>query len=794
MFFRRSKKRKGAPNSAVAPRAQLAVESLESRWVPYALSGNAWANPELVTISFEPDGTTLGANITSNLCSTFNTKFGSAAAWQNQILRAAQTWAEYTNINFAVVSDNGAQIGSGNYQQGDPAMGDIRIGGYNFGTSSLAQTYLPPPGNNFSIAGDMEFNTGQNFNNGRTYDLYTVALHEFGHALGLLHSTAGTAMYAYYQGVRQGLAADDIAGVRHTYSNDNPRKPDAYYGSSTPNNSFATAADLTSKLDPNQLSAVLNNLDITNPGQQEYYSVTVPSQGLVGSVVGLVAGLLGANSSYTLTVKAQSSGLSLLAPTLTVYAADQTTVLGSASGAGQYGTTLTVTVNGVSPGQQVFIKVAGADNTPFGTGAYALGVNLGSGAMPAVTLPNTQTLNGTPLTSSPADAQAIRYESEVNVNTAGVQQTDSKNATAMDANGNYVVVWSSYGQDGSGWGVYARRFNAAGTPLSGEFRVNTTTAGDQRFGSVAMDGAGDFVITWSSFDQDGDGWGVYAQRYNAAGVAVGGEFQVNTTTAGDQMRSAVAMDGVGNFVITWQSLDNTGHWGIYAQRYTAAGVAIGGEFLVNTSTGHHQCRPVVAMDTGGDYVISWSSFGEDGSSWGIYARRYNAAGVPQGGEFQVNTYTASSQLASAAAMDGNGDFVLTWQSWAQDGSGWGIFAQRYNAAGVALGGQFQVNTYTAGNQVNAAVAMDTQGDFIVTWQSAGQNGNVSGIFAQQYNAAGAAQGSEFQVNTTPGNDYNASVTLDSQGQAVIVWSGNGPGDASGVFAQQFTLFGPVLQS
>ena len=121
-------------------RTGLQVEPLESRIVPYNVSGYSWPHPELITISFEPDGTNLGSSV-SNLFASFNARFGSVSAWQNQILKAAQVWAQQTNINFAVVPDNGAPTGSGNYQQGDPGFGDIRIGGFNFNSSALAMTY-----------------------------------------------------------------------------------------------------------------------------------------------------------------------------------------------------------------------------------------------------------------------------------------------------------------------------------------------------------------------------------------------------------------------------------------------------------------------------------------------------------------------------------------------------------------------------------------------------------------------------------------------------------------------------
>src|SRR5262245_27182539 len=122
-FLRRQGPR--APRTSAAPlRPRLGVEGLESRVVPYSVSGNAWPHPELVTISFVPDGTVLGADengpIVSNLFAALNARFGSPAAWQNEMLRAAQVWAQRANLNFAVVADDGSDIGAGDYQQGDP--------------------------------------------------------------------------------------------------------------------------------------------------------------------------------------------------------------------------------------------------------------------------------------------------------------------------------------------------------------------------------------------------------------------------------------------------------------------------------------------------------------------------------------------------------------------------------------------------------------------------------------------------------------------------------------------------
>ena len=214
-----------------------------------------------------------------------------------------------------------------------------------------------------------------------------------------------------------------------------------------------------------------------------------------------------------------------------------------------------------------------------------------------------------------------------------------------------------------------------------EFQVNTYTTGDQNLPKVASDAAGDYVIAYQS-DDDGSGVGIFAERYSAAGLAEGSEFQVNTYTTGNQLFPSVAMDSVGDFVVTWESPEDGSDTGIYAQRYNAAGVAQGSEFQVNTYTTGHQDSPSVGMDSAGDFVIAWSSYG-DGGGYGVYAQRYNTTGAAQGSQFQVNTYTTGNQGQPAVAMDLAGAFVIVWTSASEDGSDTGVYGQEYASAGAA---------------------------------------------------------------------------------------------------------------
>jgi hypothetical protein len=365
-------------------------------------------------------------------------------------------------------------------------------------------------------------------------------------------------------------------------------------------------------------------------------------------------------------------------------------------------------------------------------------------------------------------------------------------SAAMDPNGNFAITWNSMGQDGSSQGVFAQLYDSNGWPQGLEFQVNTYTANSQMFPSIAMDKNGNFVIAWMSEGQDGNGWGIFAQRYNRTSVPQGSEFQVNTYTTDHQSYPSVAMDPNGNFVIAWNSLGQDGSiQGVFAQRYNSSGWPQGSEFQVNTYIMDDQGirRRSTAMDSNGNFVIAWNSWWQDGDIGGIFAQRYNNTGVPQGPEFQVNTYTENAQTLPSVAMDKNGNFVVAWTSWGgQDGSEHGIFAQRYNSTGEPQGPEFQVNTYIMDNQSVPSVAMDSKGNFAITWVSDGQDGDSWGIFAQLYNRTGSLQGSEFQVNNNiTGRQAYPSVAMDSNGNLIVAWESEGQdGSNFGVFARLYT--------
>ena len=127
-------------------------------------------------------------------------------------------------------------------------------------------------------------------------------------------------------------------------------------------------------------------------------------------------------------------------------------------------------------------------------------------------------------------------------------------------------------------------------------------------------------------------------------------------------------------------------------------IPTGNDVRVNTFTTGDQMHPAVAALAGGGFVVTWTSRGQDGSGYGIYGQRYAADGTPVGSEFRVNTFTTSDQRFPSVTALADGGFVVTWTSNGQDGSDSGIYGQRYAADGTAVGSEFRVNTFTNGNQ------------------------------------------------------------------------------------------------
>jgi hypothetical protein len=305
-----------------------------------------------LTLSFAPDGTNAGGT-PSTLFQLLNSQV-STTTWEMAILRAFQTWAVNTNVNIGLISDQGQALGTTGAAEGDQRFGDIRIAAKNISPTAVS-TAQPFSWSGTTWSGDVLLNNLYKFGVGKLskgqYDLFTIALHEAGHALGLGDDNvdSSSAMYDAYIGPRTGLSSQDIADIQALYG---VRQADRFEA----NNSFASAA-----YTDNSPSDLAFSADITSQGEADYFKIVTPSSFL---------GLLGA-SSFTVQIK--TAGVSLLVPKIYVYNAAYQ-VVGSASASSPLNNNLTVTVANPVAGATYYFRVAGNSPDVFGVGSYQVDI------------------------------------------------------------------------------------------------------------------------------------------------------------------------------------------------------------------------------------------------------------------------------------------------------------------------------------------------------------------------------------------------------------------------------------
>ena len=332
---------------------KASMDHLEDRRVLSASAlGNAWPDPTHLSLSFAPDGTG-DAGQSSALFQTMNTA-GTTSAWQGAIVRAYQTWAAGANLSIGVKADGGQPLGTAGATEGDSRFGDIRIGAISQAPGVLAVTQ-PFSYTGGTWAGDVNFSSADIISlDGRsgTEDLYTLALHEAGHSLGLGDSAdTASAMHDSYSGPRSGLSSSDITAIQALYG--------AHPTGTTSNGSWYSPTGL-SPANPNKsdynASGVLATDSITPGSAQHYYSFR-PNSSYGGS--------------YSIDVK--TAGFSSLLPKVTAYNHDHQ-LIGSSVATDPTSGDLILTVSNLADEDPTYFQIQGATSDVFGIGNYAVRV------------------------------------------------------------------------------------------------------------------------------------------------------------------------------------------------------------------------------------------------------------------------------------------------------------------------------------------------------------------------------------------------------------------------------------
>jgi Ca2+-binding RTX toxin-like protein len=246
--------------------------------------------------------------------------------------------------------------------------------------------------------------------------------------------------------------------------------------------------------------------------------------------------------------------------------------------------------------------------------------------------------------------------------------------------------------------------------------------------------------------------------------------QINSYTTGEQTHSTVTGLTGGGYVVTWESDGQDGDLsGIYAQMFDAQGAMVGIEMQINSTTTGQQSFPDIAALTDGGFVVTWNSEGQDGSETGIYYQRYDAAGATVGVETLVNTGTVGSQADPQVIGLSNGGYAIAWTDFNDPAS---VRMQYYDAAGTPDGSEITVATLDPNHApIQVQLTELSNGKIAVGWSDALFGSLTDDPFFQIVRPNGNLFGTLTQANTTPGSLANQTkVVALPNGGFMVVWT------------------------
>ncbi len=307
--------------------------------------------------------------------------------------------------------------------------------------------------------------------------------------------------------------------------------------------------------------------------------------------------------------------------------------------------------------------------------------------------------------------------------------------------------------------------------LEPDFAVNSYIPGDQYSPSASSNAAGEAVVAWvgrrpfpfTSTERDG----IFTQRFNAQGEAVGAEFAAVWLNGTLRSEPAVAMGADGSFAVAWiERRTGSNEARLLLSRFGAAGNVLFSRVEVEASLGN-ALSPAVAIAPAGSIVVAWRSIGFDGN---IFVRGFKLTGEPWGPEEQINSDSIVSLGPSLAALRDN-RYVVAWTRGDEQFLDNDVMARILSFEGAVVGAELAVDGQQSGFQLDPAVTAVGADGFAVTWVDTPDQVIDTTIYGRVFDSAGLPTTAPFQV--TPQEDelgnYSPSIA-SSPGNLLFSWN------------------------
>ncbi|MDP7061384.1 MAG: hypothetical protein QF489_00430 [Planctomycetota bacterium] len=304
-----------------------------------------------------------------------------------------------------------------------------------------------------------------------------------------------------------------------------------------------------------------------------------------------------------------------------------------------------------------------------------------------------------------------RLQLQGNVFTSSSQGDSS---LAMASDGRTALVWNSKRQEGGTFGVYARIFDDQGQPLSAEIHVNEFLPQAQWQAAAAFAADASLWIAWESFGQDGSGAGLVARRFDANGNPFGGELAINQQRDGEQTQVVLAAGPQQQMLAVWASRFDTDAGnttaGLRARLLSPDG-AEHQEILLSDAIGDR--RPAVCSLADGKFFLTWTRDVIEENRSTVMAMFLDALGQPQGAAFELVDDASRDHVEPVVTTTAHGDLAVAWMRSCV--GGYEVVAQGFDATAIARGDVQVLATPQDGWKSGVAICADQDGGFAIAY-------------------------------------------------------------------------------
>ena len=306
------------------------------------------------------------------------------------------------------------------------------------------------------------------------------------------------------------------------------------------------------------------------------------------------------------------------------------------------------------------------------------------------------------------------------------QYSQTRPAVTMLEDGGHLVVFGSIAHSSGNFpheSLMARRFDADGNAMGGEFILMQASGASARNAEIATLPDGTLVLIW----QQGSAYGPYALRgalLSPTGTPLGSSFAIAEVSADyySQMYQTPQVQplGDGGFVVVWTE-QNDASYDVYVRQFNAFGVAVTEPQIANTTTPDRQWFPDVIASADGGYLVAWGSGNQEPSGYNLYAQRFDGAGVKIGPEMRLNADTSRDSFHVSLAAVPDGGFVAVWtRGWLDYDYHFNIVLQRFDADGQPIGGETLIHPAVGAFRGSPEALTLPDGSVLITWRDGNQ--------------------------------------------------------------------------